>query len=199
MNEFFIWSARRGCVALLQVCIALSAFCCDKDSTEKVGDCDEIGDEEPCTDHSGNPGYRYCRPDGTYSDCEYQAPEPGQSCSSLGKDFACECDGKLNGVLYCLKNRTYSDCFCGSASSAPFATAGSGGESVGTSTSGSCPEPFSCMQMSLRGTNNDVCVDASSTPPLCNTNDDCVKAGLEKAQCLDPGVGTKVCLQACEL
>jgi hypothetical protein len=197
MNEIYEYSSRAFFIAFLQICMVLAASSCDRDSTEGE-ECTEIGETEDCDDESGNPGFRLCLPDGVFTECVYQIPKAGQPCSDLGETYACACDGRLNGIMYCLKeDHSYSECFCESGSTSPIAPVGTGGEDSVSEDSTSCPASFSCQEQAQAGTVNKLCVK-NAIPPLCESNDDCDSEGLEEAQCLDIGVGTKVCLQTCE-
>jgi hypothetical protein len=196
MNDIYKCSPRAFVVASLQICLALTVASCDSDSTIEEEECTEIGETESCDDEAGNPGFKVCLPEGVYTECLYLIPIAGQPCSDLGEEYACVCDGRLTGNMYCLKDRTYSECFCDSAPTSPLGSAGSGGQDTASGSGDACPPSFSCMELPQGGTVNKLCVK-DGMPPLCENNADCDAEGLEEAQCVDIGVGTKICLQVC--
>jgi hypothetical protein len=197
MNDIYKCFPHALIVASLQICLAMTVSSCDRDSTVEE-ECTEAGETAPCDDEAGNPGSKLCLPEGVYTECLYLIPIAGQPCSDLGEEYACACDGRLTGNMYCLKDGTYSECFCDSASSSPAASAGSGGQNSASGGGDGCPPPFSCygMEMEPGGPVNNLCVEGG-IPPICESNPDCDAEGLEEGQCLDIGVGTKVCIQAC--
>lgn len=198
MNDIYKYSPRAFFVAFLQICIALTASSCDRDSTTEEEECTEIGETESCDTEYGNPGVMVCLPDGVYSECMGQIPKAGQPCSDLdfGEDYACACNGLLTGNIYCLNDHTYSECFCDSSSTSPSTSKEGGGQDTAPEGSDACPEPFVCSELEQQGTVNSLCVQ-NNMPPLCEGKPDCVAEGLESAQCLDIGIGTKLCLQEC--
>lgn len=185
------------------LCILVSSvhISCDKDSDGDIADgdaeCTDIGDRDPCTCSSGLPGYRLCYPDYTYSECECRIANPNHPCQSPGEQLSCMCEGNRYGTLYCMKDKIYSECTCDDNSVVSEVTAGSSGSDETTPQS-SCPEPFSCVEQAPIGEAPpiSICIDGD-LPPFCETNDDCVAAGLPTAQCFDPGVDQKICFRVC--
>jgi hypothetical protein len=193
------WPARLFFIALFTLCIALMVLGCNKKASDKNAPCTDIGAEVDCTSTDGYPGTQVCLPDGSYSDCQYEIPKAGQPCSNPGEEYVCACSGKPSGALYCLNSGKYSACYCNTGSTSAVTAGTGGGGTSGATSSGSCPEPFSCLNEELQGMNNNLCIDASGIPPTCEKQNDCVEKGLPLGQCLDVGMGQKICLQSCEL
>jgi hypothetical protein len=202
MNNIYKCSSRASFVIFLPICLALIAFGCDSDSSaieEEADECD-IGETVSCDTESGNPGLKVCLSEGVYTECVYRIPKNGEPCSEsdFGKDYGCACNGRLTGTIYCLNDSTYSECFCESSLVSSTASAGSGGQEDTSDSNQACPAPFACQKIEQGGMINELCVEGGM-PPLCDGNADCVSEGLDGAQCLDIGIGTKVCLQVCSL
>jgi hypothetical protein len=172
--------------------------CADRD-TGSQADC-RPGDEASCgcavearSEREQNEapiqGTMLCHGEGAWGPCSCK-PRQTLPCSTPGVASACRCaDGAL-GQAVCKNDGALTDCACQEQGPEP----GEQAEDAGSSASTACPANLFCTLQ--RGRN--VCTNSAGVPPLCKSARDCATAGLLSAECMDPDIGVKVCVQLCK-